>query len=241
MTLQPISVPHFQWHARRASDAARMSGGARRGVRGLMFANRTESLMERPAIRGMACKYHSVFEHNGQLHAFLPGCFTDSLASGDSVELRVEHDAHNVLASSGLRFVESEEGLTFEYEPPRDMQGALVISLVASESRTDVSVGTRDLTTVVRNIRGHDVRLITKARLVEASLCKEGAVPTSHARVVDLASAMSLEAEAATTVMRTTALANDLKISVKKLAATVNAIATPRTRSSYAAHHVWPE
>lgn len=241
MTMEPIRIPHFNHYARRAQAAARMSGSARRGVRGLMFANRIESAMERPAIRGLAVRYGEVFTFEGHLHAFMPGCFSDSLASGEEIDVRVDHEASTVLGStaSGLRFVDTAEGLAFDYEPPRDMQGALAISLVASDNRTDVSVGARQLTTVVRNIRGHDVRLITKARLAEISLCKDGLVPTAHSRVVDLDTALPLEAEAETTIMRTTALANDLKTGVKRLAATVDTLSGPLRQRSYPIHHIW--
>jgi phage head maturation protease len=139
-----------------------------------------------------------------------------------------------------LRFVDSEAGLAFEYEPPRDMRGATILSLVASENRSDVSVGVRNMTTLLKNIRGHDVRLITDVEtILEISLCKSGAVKMSHARVVDLAEAPTLEDEARWGSLRTWGVANDVIQSSRSMKATADALTAPTASRSYLVHHDW--
>ena len=194
------------------------------GFSGLAFANRQESRYERPAIRGIACRYNVPFQYEGKLTAFVAGCFTDSLNSGRTVDLRLEHDEQIVLANAGIRFVDTADFLAFEYEPQHDQSGAVITGLVASGSRTDVSVGARLAKTTTRNMQGHGVRLVTSANLVEISLCESGAVPTAHARVVDLDDALTLEAEAQAGVLGITGRGNELVTCAKSLRAKLDLI-----------------
>lgn len=184
--------------ASRAHAAARMSGGAAFGrPRGMGFANHVENHHERPGLRGLACVYGQVFERDGTLHAFVQGCFTASLTSGSEISLQIEHDPNIVFGStrSGLKFVDTQEGLAFEFEIPKTQPGSMLTSIVASRDRTDVSVGVDIVSSEVRQFRGRDVKLITAAALREISVCREGAVSQSHARVVDLDGVLSLHDE----------------------------------------------
>ncbi|WP_163269659.1 HK97 family phage prohead protease [Chelativorans alearense] len=240
MTIEQIvASPEYKRLARRSEVNAQMAASMRPGISGMMFANRQESQFERPAIRGIACRYHEVFTHEGKLTTFVAGCFKDSLARGQSVKLQLEHDEAIVLADSGLRFFDTEEGLVFEYEVPRNQAGAIISSLVASGSRTDVSVGTRNLKSTTRNIRGHDVRLITSADLEEISLCTDGLVALSHARVVDLESALSLEDEASGSTLRFIGRCNDLKTASKRFSATLDRLSQPPKTRAYTAQDFW--
>ncbi|OWK18290.1 hypothetical protein AJ88_03610 [Mesorhizobium amorphae CCBAU 01583] len=132
-----------------------------------------------------------MFDRDGVLHAFLPGCFTASLAAAREIKIQLEHQSNTVFGSTrnGLSFIDTAEGLGFEFEVPRSQAGAMLVSMVASGDRPDVSVGVDILETMTRPFRGHDVRMITKADLREISACKEGAVGQSHVRLVDLADA----------------------------------------------------
>jgi len=237
MRLDPIKIPDIHRHADRANMAAQMAGSTRPGIVGIMLANRRESRFERPAIRGIACRYNVPFEYEGKLTAFAPGCFKDSLRD---VALQLEHDEQIVLAENGLRFVDGPDFLAFELELPHNQHGGIIASLVASGSRTDCSVGTRNLQATTRRIRGHDVRLITDGDLVELSLCVDGAVASSHARVVDLENChLSLEDEARCGVLSTWGGANEIATATKRLAATIDKISQPPAPRVYSVHHAW--
>jgi HK97 family phage prohead protease len=237
MKPEPIVVPYLNHYSRRADIAAKMAvRGDARGASGHMWANHEASTFKRPAIRGAAVVYGEMFEHEGELCAFVPGCFSAGLRSGKPVEFRADH-AEPLTFAGALRFDDNVEGLMFEFEPEQDERGAIVLSLCASGGRTDVSVGARHLEVTTRNIRGHDVRLITKADIAEISLCATGRVPNSHARVVDLANAMTLEAEASTGVLRMAGLINETVTRSKALAAHFHE--PEPVRRSYGVDHIW--
>jgi HK97 family phage prohead protease len=225
MRPEQIVIPNLTRLTNHAHFAARVAGGQPGGkVAGLAFANHAAVHAERPALRGYACVYGQTFNRNGTLHAFLPGCFTASLASRRDVKLQLEHDEHIVFgstASGGLSFVDTDEGLAFEFEIPAGQSGAVAASLVASENRTDVSVGADIIETVTRNFHGHDVRMITRAELREASICKEGAVALSHVRVVDLADSLSLRDELKHGVVMLSARMNENATTVKRTARSI--------------------
>jgi len=130
----------------------------------------------------------AVVTSNGELRAFVPGCFADSLRSGKTIQFRLQHEAANVVATTrdNLTIVDDPKvGLTFRLRVPGTMIGQIVASMVQKESRTNMSIGYSILDDVVRNIAGHQVRLITEADLLELSLVKEGAIRRAFAMIVD--------------------------------------------------------
>ncbi|MGX9574081.1 HK97 family phage prohead protease [Mesorhizobium sp. f-mel] len=186
--------------AKRAHLAARMMGSSRLRAQsgfGLAFASLEESAFERPVMRGIACAYNQVFERDGKLYAFVKGCFSESLKRGDAINVQLEHEQTHIFGStsSGLKFVDGDDFLAFDFDIPRTILGSILLSMVAGGSRTDVSVGTGTCTIEKRTFHGREVSLVVEAKLKEISLCSDGAVTHSHARIVDGANAMSLADE----------------------------------------------
>ncbi|TIN94615.1 MAG: hypothetical protein E5Y03_31875 [Mesorhizobium sp.] len=197
MSRAPIVIPDLERHAARAQTAVRLGARLPGGVSGLMLANHAESLMDKPAVRGFAATYGTPFYHKGVLTALMPGCFTASLASRGNVEFQLEHDDNIVFGSTatGLAFIDTPDGLAFEFPVPKSQAGAILLSMVASGDRPDISVSADILDSTTREIQGHDVRVVTKATLREISACRDGAIGESHVRLVDLAEAPSLRQE----------------------------------------------
>lgn len=232
MTLAPINIPDFAATAARATVAAKMANDARVGVgrvAGRMFANHPQSTMRRPALRGIACHYGEVFERDGKLFAFVRGCFAKALKS-EKISIRVDHVANTDFGStaSGLRFVDADDFLAFEYELPQSQAGAVAASMVACGGRTDVSVGAREPKLILKNIQGHDVNLVIEAGIEEISICEDGAVKRSHVYVVDLEEAAPLCDEVRNGTLRMTSLTNELVTGSKRALRTAEAISAKR-------------
>lgn len=218
MKAAPIIVPDLSRYAARANLAARMAATAPGGRPiGMAYVNHAANHAERPAVRGFACVYNQVFDRDGVLHAFVRGCFTASLATRRDVKMQLEHQQNIVFGSTrnGLSFIDAEEGLAFEFEVPKNQAGAMLVSMVASGNRPDVSVGVDILETITKPFRGHNVRMIVKANLREISACKEGAVSQSHVRLVDLAEAQPLSDELANGTVAFMGRMNEITTSAK--------------------------
>jgi HK97 family phage prohead protease len=186
-----IEIPNLDRLIAESHARARMVAGmpAGRAV-GMAFANHAANHAERPALRGFACVYHQPFERDGgKLYAFMPGCFKDTLASGREVKVQISHIPGTIVGStkSGLSLIDTPDGLAFEFATPKTQLGAMLVSMVACGSQPDVSVGEVDvLESITRTFSGREVKMITKATLGEISICRDGAVPQSHVRLVDL-------------------------------------------------------
>ncbi|MFD1985902.1 HK97 family phage prohead protease [Mesorhizobium newzealandense] len=228
-----IEIPDLSRHAARAEIAAKMAGmagmagmanGKRAGISGHMYANHPQSTMQRPALRGIACQYGEVFDRDGEEFAFVKGCFTEALRS--EIKIRIDHTEHTDFGSTaaGLRFIDGDDFLAFEYELPETQSGAVVTSMVASGGRTDVSVGARKPTIVAKTLRGRDIKLIVAAGMEEISLCADGAVRNSHVRIVDLVEAQPIETEIRNGTLRTVAVGNELATASKRLLKTAEAL-----------------
>ncbi|MER8913735.1 HK97 family phage prohead protease [Mesorhizobium sp. M0761] len=205
-----------------------------------MLANHEQSVFERPALRGFATTYGQPFERDG-LVAFLPGCFSASLAA-DVVNVQIDHIGSTAVGDTraGLRVVDHADGLAFEFELPPTQGGAVLASMVASNGRTDVSVGVDVLASTEKELRGHKVRLVTKAKLREISVCKAGAVRHASVRLIDLAAtSLTLEDELRLGTLGMVARLNEavtgIKDSVNRLDAAVRShTATPAVNADAA-------
>ncbi|MER9494098.1 HK97 family phage prohead protease [Mesorhizobium sp. M0320] len=221
------------------------------GVTGRMLANHAESLMERPAVRGFAATYGTPFYHKGVLTALMPGCFTACLALSTSVQFQLEHDDKTVFGStrSGLTFEDTADGLAFQFPIPKTQHGAILLSMVASGDRPDISVSADILESTNREFQGHEVRVVTKATLLEISACRDGAIGESHVRLVDLAEAPSLRQELESGVVAFMGRHNERMTKSKAMTARLASMldqaeaATPRGRLVYTVdgHRVAPD
>lgn len=224
--------------ARAGRFMARFDAGAPIGI---MFANHEQSEYDKPALRGLACTYSTVFEIEGRLHALMPGCFTDSLRD-DVADIQIDHIKGTVVGDtrSGLRFVDTGDGLAFEFLVPKGEAGSAMASMVACDGRTDISVGVDAIASEVKNIRGHDVQLVTKAKLREISICRSGAVKEASVRICDAAGPNTLEDDIAYGTLAFVARVNEISTRAKEILATAEAhVAVHTHRNEPGDHREW--
>lgn len=143
--------------------------------------------VNRPALQGYACLYNTPFHHDGEYLIFQSGCFSSMMAGADRVGLRVNHDASQVIAATGLQFDSNLDGLAFRFAIDELSPSAAAIRDCLTDSdRACVSMGCTIEASDVRKVAGFDVRYITRASLNEVSLVKLGAVPETFAALVSL-------------------------------------------------------
>jgi phage head maturation protease len=92
---------------------------------------------ESPAIEGLAIAYNRPFEHKGELVAFIPGCFKESLEDGTEKFLACEHDKEVPYASTkaGLHIAEADDGLVFHVQARHTRNPVALLGLVESKNR----------------------------------------------------------------------------------------------------------
>lgn len=151
------------------------------------FLDSAGNEMKRPAIQGFACLYETAFIHGGRIVYFEAGAFIDTLYDGREKALLLNHDPKREVGStvSGLEFANTTRGLAFRYPLAGD-DGETIYQNVADGKRACVSVGINIDASTMKRVNGHDVEVISRARLDEASLVEEGAVPETFASIVDL-------------------------------------------------------
>lgn len=104
---------------------------------------------------------------------FLPGAFTEFLATGEDVRCFFNHDTDKLLgrtASGTLRLWEDEVGLAYELDLPPTPLGEEVAALVARGDLRGVSVGFRVIDESFEQTNGVLLRTISKAELFEISI-----------------------------------------------------------------------
>ncbi len=143
--------------------------------------------MKQPAIQGFACLYETAFVHGGRIVYFEAGAFIDTLYDGREKALLLNHDPKREVGStaSGLEFANTTRGLAFRYPLAGD-DGETIYHNVTDGKRACVSVGINIDSSTMKRVNGHEVEVIARARLDEASLVEEGAVPETFASIVDL-------------------------------------------------------
>ena len=187
-TVPTQTVRAEAWISRRSMSLAQARAAADAGAHDAWARDDAVADMRIPAVQGYAVVYGRPFMRNGKYHAFVAGCFKDSIAGRSRIRALVQHDDSDEIGSTDdhLVVVDDEHGLAFRLYL-QDEPGRLVARMVASGSRVGMSNGCRITETQTRSIAGENVILITKAHLEEVSLVKEGAVSQAFAELVDVA------------------------------------------------------
>lgn len=148
-----------------------------------------------PALQGVACRYTKVHRYKGRLEAFMPGCFSASLTSGDAIRVMVMHEPVDLFATTRdrLALAEDGEGLYFRVglSTDSDAQRDLAIKVATGEF-SEMSVGYAVEREHVRVIDGNTIHCLTECRLHEISIVNRGAVPGTRVVLIDGARRPSL-------------------------------------------------
>lgn len=138
-----------------------------------------------PRVDVVALRYRSCFKYQGDWYAFLPGCFDDSLEDG--VGLWIDHQEATCQATtkSGLNIVSDDDSLRLSIDLDKVRQPTVVSGILRSESRSAASIGCTILASEDHIIDGLDVRIVSRARLNEVSLVRQGSHQHAFATLVD--------------------------------------------------------
>lgn len=141
----------------------------------------------RPALQGYACLHGEPLFKDDECLVFELGCFTSSVHDTTQTKaLLLDHDPQKVIGSEGLEFANTIDGLAFRFPLDGVANGRDIQDCIDQSSKSCVSVGCYLQESDYRIVAGIKVRFVTKARIEEISLVKDGAVPKTFARLVDL-------------------------------------------------------
>jgi HK97 family phage prohead protease len=175
-------------------------------------------------LAGSAVRYNTAFELKGSIFAFEPGAFAACLASGRTVDLRLDHDESVCIADTGrgLEFFESKSDLLFRFDMDRMASPEPICKMVDSRERACASVGFQIVSERNEICAGHTVRIIEAANLVELSLVREGAISRAFAFMTDSVSCPSIRAMDKTDTYAIASAVHRIKRAATKIAETLN-------------------
>jgi HK97 family phage prohead protease len=155
------------------------------------------------ALAGYATLYNKIILHQGKWQMLLPGVFDESLKSGATVKLLLNHDENSCVGSNRdiLELYSNKVGLAFRARLPETShrQTALFTALwMAKNHHHDMSIGFQVFNEEIRKIDGKDVTCAIHADLQELSYLygnNGGAIKETHAIYTDVDYNKSLRAE----------------------------------------------
>ena len=164
-----------------------------RAVKGSPAATSALAGMRQPVLQGWAATYGTPHIYKGNVDIFSATAFKDTLEAKSVVRFQLDHDDDFIVADTTdrLELKTDEKGLGFRLSLNDDGLGELV-----KQRKFDaVSVAYAPIETKTYLVDGKPWRLIKKAKLVEISLVRRGAVKQAFAMLVDAADLRSLEVE----------------------------------------------
>jgi HK97 family phage prohead protease len=138
-------------------------------------------------IEGIGVKFLKAHIWKGNVDIFMPGCTVKSIESKRVIRLCVDHDNSTTLASTAAGTLElhaEDRGVAFRARLPDTVAGTAAFQEVISGARASMSPGYEVKAAEFVEVDGYRVRVIREIDLVEISLCKSGAVPTTFAAIV---------------------------------------------------------
>jgi hypothetical protein len=161
-----------------AARAARIRSG---GLRNAIFHD-----VKDRAIDGQANRFNVPFPYGTGIIMLTPKCFGD--LTNKKVGFRIDHIDSSELANTdgALELMADDEGIQFRLDLEKCERGYAIARMCEIDSRSAVSIGCDITEEHTETIAGHSVRVVTRARLKEVSLCKEGAAgDNAFAMLVD--------------------------------------------------------
>ncbi|MDH2357692.1 HK97 family phage prohead protease [Bradyrhizobium sp. SSUT112] len=138
------------------------------------------------ALDGQFVAFNVPFPYKNEIVMLKPGCF------GDVANLRVgfwiDHQGSTEVGDTNdsLELMIDDDGAQFRLDLGRCKNGYVLARMCKVDSRSAMSHGSDILAEHREMIAGQSVRVITRARLKEITLCKEGAAgENAFAMVVD--------------------------------------------------------
>lgn len=174
------------------------------------------------ALDGQFVAFNVPFPYRNDRVMLKPGCFSN--VTNQRVAFLVDHEGSMEVASTddALDLMIDDDGAQFRLDLGRCKNGYVLAQMCKVDSRSAMSHGCDILAEHRETIAGQSVRVITRARLKEITLCKEGAAgDNAFAVVVDktvtpkpLAGSRSLFFNTARTLSKVARTVRKLKASV---------------------------
>jgi phage head maturation protease len=143
--------------------------------------------LKRPGIQGFACLHDKAFFASGRWRAMKTGAFINTIFDGKPKQLLFEHNPKEVLAESGIEFENCLDGLAFRMPLSASRRPFDIYDAVMDNSKPCLSIGGEVVEhTVIKPQDGVEWDYVSKASLSEISLCYEGAVSGTFAKIVDI-------------------------------------------------------
>ncbi|WP_456664694.1 HK97 family phage prohead protease [Bradyrhizobium sp. LB13.1] len=140
------------------------------------------------ALDGQFVAFNVPFPYRNDIVMLKPGCFGS--VSNLRIAFLVDHEESTEVGSTddAVEVMIDDEGAQFRLDLGRCKNGHVLARMCEVDSRSAMSHGSDILAEHREMIAGQSVRVITRARLKEITLCKEGAAgENAFALVVDKA------------------------------------------------------
>jgi HK97 family phage prohead protease len=126
------------------------------------------------ALDGQACRFNEPFPYKGDLIMLRSGCFGD--ITDRKVACLLDHEESMQVADTNdaLELMIDDDGLQFRLDLAKCQIGPLIARMCKVDNRSAISVGSDILAEHKERIGGESVRVVTRARLKEITICKEG-------------------------------------------------------------------
>lgn len=184
------------------------------------------------ALDGQVLAFDVPFPYKGGYVMIKAGAFGD--ISNRPIGFRIDHLESMEVASTddALELQIDDVGLQFRLDLSKCKNGYLVARMCEVDNRAAVSHGSDILQEHNEEIAGNSVRVVTRARLKELTLCKEGAAGLdAFAFVVDKTATQKPVAGSRSATFHAAQMLHKLSRSVKKLKASVVAACDQPPRS----------
>jgi phage head maturation protease len=114
---------------------------------------------------GLGAQYLAPHIHGGRIQMLDRGCFADSIASGQVVNLQMDHEGDMVIASTntGLELDDCDLGVLFRLDLRRAKNASIVARMVDVGNRACASVAFQVQDERTEVYGGHQVRVIKRS------------------------------------------------------------------------------
>lgn len=136
---------------------------------------------------GQPIVYNVPLVKDGEIWVFEPGCFQSSLNGSEPIYFQIDHDQSQRVASTenGVTFLDTPDQLMVRLDLEDADRAREIRQMVESGQRACMSVGIRHDQEHVKMYGKHEVRVITKAKLLEVSIVRDGACRQAFASTVN--------------------------------------------------------
>jgi hypothetical protein len=138
------------------------------------------------ALDGQVVKFDEPFSYKGDLIMLRSGCFGDVL--NHRVAFLIDHEASIEVAGTddALSVMIDDIGIQFRLDLAKCRLGPVISRMCSTDNRSSTSIGCDILKEHSETISGQTVRIVTRARIKEITLCKNGAAgENAFAMLVD--------------------------------------------------------